>query len=111
MRRVDLSISTAICLLPRTLDRTKTDWSSLEKRRVVLSCLLAALSREFDYFLRRFVHRIGGREVHAALVQQALALFDVGAFHADDDRHRDAELLHRGDHPLREHVAAEDAAE
>ena len=39
---------------------------------------MAALSSELDHFLRRFVHRIGGREVHAALAQQALAFLDVG---------------------------------
>ena len=34
-------------------------------------------------------------------LQHLLALLDVGAFHADDDRHRHAEVLDRGDHALR----------
>src|SRR5205823_8497099 len=61
--------------------------------------------------LRRFVHRVGGREIHPALLEQALPFLDVRPFHADDDRHPHAQLLHGADHALREHVAAQDAAE
>ncbi len=61
--------------------------------------------------LRRLAHRVGGREVQAAVLQHLLALLDVGAFHPDDDRDRDAELLDRGDDAFGEHVAAQDAAE
>ena len=43
--------------------------------------------RQRDDLLRRLAHRVGGREVQAALLEHLLALLDVGAFHADDDRH------------------------
>ena len=61
--------------------------------------------------LGRFAHGVGGGEVEAAVAQHLLALFDVGAFHPNDDGHRHAEIAHRGNHPFGEHVAAQDAAE
>ena len=66
---------------------------------------------ERDDLVRRLAHRVGRREVQAALLQHPLAFLDVGAFHPDDDRHRHAELLDRGNDALRQHVAAQDAAE
>src|SRR5690606_7154640 len=43
--------------------------------------------------------------------QHFAALLDVGALKARDDRHLDADFLHRGDHALGDQVAAHDAAE
>ena len=40
-----------------------------------------------------------------------LAEIDVGAFEAHHQRHLEADLLHRGDHALGDHVALHDAAE
>src|SRR5690606_31576650 len=48
---------------------------------------------------------------HAAVTQQLLAFFHVGAFQAHHDRDLDAHFLDRGDDALGDHVAADDAAE
>src|SRR5688572_29537917 len=81
--------------------------------RVCLSRRTAtsALPRQRDDFLRRLTHRISRCEAQPALPQHALAFFDVGSFHPHHDRHAYAELGHGGDDPLRQHVAAQDAAE
>src|SRR6476659_4367242 len=62
------------------------------------------------HLLRRVAHRVGGREVQAALGEHALAFFHVGAFHADDDRHGHGEALDRRDDARGQDVAAQDAA-
>ncbi len=64
-----------------------------------------------NHLRRRFVHRIGGREVQTAVLEHLLPELDVRAFHADHDWHRHAELPDRRDHPLGEDVAAQDATE
>ena len=69
------------------------------------------LARESDDLVGRLAHRVGRGEVESALAQHGLALLHVGAFHADDDRHRHTEFLDRGDDAGGEHVAAQDAAE
>src|SRR5437870_5312566 len=53
---------------------------------------------ELHDFFRRFPHRVRRREVQAALLQHLLALLDVRAFHANDDRDPHAQLLHGGNH-------------
>ncbi len=45
------------------------------------------------------------------LGQDLLAELDVGAFEADDQRHRDGHFLGRRDHAFGDDVAAHDAAE
>src|SRR5688500_18547922 len=83
---------------------------SLVFRSSSTATLFVPLRQGHD-FIRRLTHRIGGREVQAALRQHPLPFLDVGPFHADDDRDGHAELLHRRDDALREHVASQDAAE
>src|SRR4051812_3162925 len=101
MSRVSLSMSTAIYAF--------TFRGALP---VGLPCtLVTRLSSESHDPIRGFAHGVGGGEVESALAQHLLALLDVGALHADDDRHRHTEVPHRGDHPLGQDVAAQDAAE
>ena len=61
--------------------------------------------------LRRLRHVVRGDEVEARLPQHLLAPFLVVALHADDHRHLHAQVAHGRDHALRQHVAAQDAAE
>ena len=62
-------------------------------------------------FSRGVLHAVGDGEVQAGFVQDLLAQFDVGAFHADHDRNFDVQIARRGDHAGGERVAAQDAAE
>src|SRR5690606_12544729 len=48
---------------------------------------------------------------HAAVTQQLLAFFHVGAFQAHHDRDLDPHFLDRGDDAFSDHVAADDATE
>ena len=79
-----------------------------ESSRIAISGLLP---RQRHDLRRGFAHRVGGREVQPALSEHPLSFLDVRAFHANDDRNRHAQFLHRRDHAGREHVAAQDAAE
>src|SRR5438874_6699313 len=103
MSRVELSIRTAIALLkmrPRDHEATKHH----EEEFGWSTCKL-------DDLPRRFIHAVGGGELHTALAQQPLPFIDIGAFHSDDDRHGHAEILDCRDDALRQDVAAQDAAE
>src|SRR3546814_20184432 len=53
-----------------------------------------------DDLLRRIAQIIGGDDRAAAAGQDFLALLDVGAFEADDGRHRQIHFLPRGDDAL-----------
>src|SRR6266511_206982 len=102
IRRVDLSISTAIRVIKATTKTRRT-----HEKDTLFS---ASLARQLHHLGRRVVHRVRGGEVHAAAVQQPFPFIHVRPFHADHDGHRHAELLHGGDDALREHVAPQDAA-
>ena len=52
------------------------------------TAMVTAISRRARRrLLGRLAHRVGGGEVQAAVLEHLLALLDVRAFHADDDRH------------------------
>ena len=55
---------------------------------------------ELHNFLRRFVHRIGGREVHAPVAQQALPFLDVGGG-ANAEQIRNAFKILMSDHNVK----------
>src|SRR6056297_203925 len=65
----------------------------------------------FHDFLGAILEVVGGDDVEAGGVDDLLALFDVGAFEADNQRHFEAHFLDRGDDALGDHIAAHDAAE
>src|SRR6056297_2887792 len=65
----------------------------------------------FHDFLGAILEVVGGDDVEAGGVDDLLALFDVGAFEADNQRHLEAHFLDRGDDALGDHIAAHDAAE
>ena len=71
-------------------------------------CPIAA---SFTTFSRRVLHSVGHREIEARFRQDLPAELHVGAFHADDDRHLDAEIARRRHHAGGQRVAAQDAAE
>src|SRR5436190_1809772 len=54
---------------------------------------------------------VGGDDRQAAHGENVLALLDVGAFEADNQRHRQLHFAGGFDDPLRDDVAAHDAAE
>ena len=54
---------------------------------------------------------VGGDDRQAAHGEDVLALLDVGAFEADDQRHRQLHFLGRRDDAFGDDVAAHDAAE
>ena len=56
-------------------------------------------------------HLVGGGEVEAGLGEHLPPQLHVRAFHPHDDGQLEAELLHGGDQPLRQPIAAQDAAE
>src|SRR3954463_8576936 len=64
-----------------------------------------------DDLFRRVRQIVGGYDVQAAGIEDVFALLDVGAFQADHQGHRQADVLHRGDDALGDDVAAHDAAE
>src|SRR5215212_492232 len=66
---------------------------------------------EGDDLFGGVLHALGDGEVHAGLGDEAAALFDVGAFEADDDGHLHADGLGSLDDAARHHVGADDAAE
>src|SRR5215212_8962675 len=66
---------------------------------------------EGDDLFGGVLHAVADGEVHAGLGDEAAALFDVGAFEADDDRHLNADGPGGLDDAARDHVGADDAAE
>src|SRR4026207_1201785 len=64
-----------------------------------------------DDFFCAVSHRIGWLNGKAALRQNLLALLDVRAFQAHDERHLQAELLGCRYDPFGDHVATHDAPE
>jgi hypothetical protein len=70
-----------------------------------------AAGRGGDDLLRRLGQVRRGLERQPAGVEQRESLLRVGTLEADHDRHRDADLAHRGDDPLGDQVAAHDATE
>src|SRR5207342_1455123 len=64
-----------------------------------------------DDLLRRVAQVVGGDDRQAAHRQDVLALLDVGAFEADDQRHLDVDLARGLDDAFGNDVAAHDAAE
>src|ERR1700739_1887594 len=64
-----------------------------------------------DDLLRGIVEIIGWQHAEAALADSLLSGFDIGAFEPNDQRHLQADFLHRGDHALGDDIALHDAAE
>src|SRR6056297_3978876 len=54
---------------------------------------------------------VGGDYVEAGGGDDLLALLDIGAFETHHQRHLEADLFHRGDHALGDHITAHDTAE
>src|SRR5579885_726464 len=71
----------------------------------------APLPDRFDHPPRGVGHVAGGDYRQSGVLQNLLALLDVGAFHAHHQRHLEIDLLGCLDHALGQHVAAHDAAE
>src|SRR3954471_21821267 len=64
-----------------------------------------------DDLLRGVVEIVGRDHVQPRLVDDLLALIDVGAFQPHHERHLEPDLPHGRHYALRDHVAAHDAAE
>jgi hypothetical protein len=61
--------------------------------------------------LRRVVEVVGRDHVETGLVEDGLALFDIGALEAHHQRHFEAHFLDCRDHAFGDDIAAHDAAE
>src|SRR5579863_7563960 len=87
---------------------TRMDISDFQFEAVIAP--LRRLLDRIDDLLRRIVEIVRRNDVEAGLADDPLAEVDVGPFQAHDKRNLKANLLHSGDHPLGDDVAAHDAA-
>src|SRR5579859_7291549 len=93
---------------PGATGRTLRACVRRRKGRTSLSCRRA---NGLDDLLGAIGQIVGGDDVEAALVEDLLAQFDVGAFQPHHQRNLQAHLPHRGHHALGDDVATHDAAE
>src|SRR5277367_4329271 len=72
--------------------------------------LTSTLMRKPHYLLGGVLHAVCDRKVQTGVLQNLLAKFYVGAFHANHNGDLDFELTRRGDDAVSQRVAAQDAA-